>query len=186
LKGSFSVRFPSVLTERERADLSTSFGALGARIASWNTCAPLTRTYARVDYAGRNPAPLLRERFSDARIDAPPIVVLALECSDAVALGRILAALRGSAAPIGTIAAEPAPWGAVIELDDTRTPLSLGVDLNDVEAARARCSRRLRPLVQLADRTITRFAAAILATADLDETRLIETYSEPLLRGEAH
>ena len=58
--------------------------------------------------------------------------------------------------------------------------LRLVLDLIDVELARAP-GRTVTPLLPLSDETLAVLAAATLGVPELDATRLIETFSEPLL-----
>jgi hypothetical protein len=184
LNGSLSVRFDSVLGEDERAEVVTRLNSHGARLASWKPHQGAVRTYARAEYRGASPAQALSASFPGARVDDPPLVVIEVVPDDPESLGALLLALAGPAAPAGIVAALAAGPAIVVELDDTQTSLALVVDLVDVELALGAPGRRIHPLIGLSDRTLARFAGALLATPQLDETRLVETYAEPLL-GEA-
>jgi hypothetical protein len=72
--------------------------------------------------------------------------------------------------------------GFVLEVDPRTTPLRLIVDLVDVELER-RPGRTITPLVALDDDALAGLAAAVLATPEIDRSRVLETYVEPLLAG---
>ena len=77
-----------------------------------------------------------------------------------------------SVASAGALSLELAPGGS----------LRLVLDLIDVETSGA---RRIRPLLPLGDAALAALAAATLGIPDLDASRLIETFAEPLLAGGA-
>jgi len=182
LKGSLSVRFDSVLGEGERAELSTLLGLSGARLASWNPAEIAGRTYARVEYDHLSPREALAGMPRIARIDDPPLAVLAIEPDDSAAVDRLFIALAGPAGPAGVVDAVRAARALVVEVDVARTPLALIADIVDVEVALGAPGRRIRPLIGLGDEVLARFAGDVLAER-LDAACLIETYSEPLVRG---
>jgi hypothetical protein len=178
-----SVRFDAVLGETERAELLTALSSDGAVLASWNPHSGAGATYARLAYAHGSPAETLRARFPTARVDDPPLVVLEVEAFEPAVRERVHEALGGPARPAGILRATPAGSGIVVELDASRTPLSLVVDLIDAEAG-GPGRRRIRPLLGLTDAQVAAFVGSVLMTPDLDASRFIETYAEPLLRGE--
>jgi hypothetical protein len=180
VKGALSIRFASTLDDNERVRLVSELSSHGARLTTWLVHADSGRTYARVDHDGSSPAGALRSLYPEARVHEPPLTVLEVRPDEAGMRDRLCVAAGGLA---GVAEATAFNDGLVVEIDDERTPLALLVHVIDVELAMGRGGRRIRPLLGLSDRALARFAAAVLATPDLDESRLIETYAEPLMRA---
>jgi hypothetical protein len=109
-------------------------------------------------------------------------VVLEIAARDARRHAGLATALGGPAGLAGVVEARAFPGGVLVELDPRVTPLAVLVDLVDVELGADR-GRTIVPLLGLDDETLARFAGAILG-ADIDRSRIVETYVEPLLRGE--
>jgi hypothetical protein len=89
-------------------------------------------------------------------------------------------ALGGEARPAGILDCFATNESVLLEFDDRITPLSLIVDLVDIEL-QAAPGRRIVPLFGLSDVALAAFTADLLSEPQLDASRLIETYSEPLL-----
>ncbi|MBV9104079.1 MAG: hypothetical protein JO060_10850 [Candidatus Eremiobacteraeota bacterium] len=162
--------------------MMTVVGDHGARLSGWGTHAEAGVTYALVEDVTDDGVRAFRRRFSAVRIDEPPLIVLDVEVCDPNAIPRLRQALAGRAAPVGVVSALRTISGVLIELDDARTPLAFLMDLIDAEVGPGPAARRICPLLELPDRALVRLAAATLHVPELDETRLIETYSEPLLK----
>ena len=82
--------------------------------------------------------------------------------------------------PAGIVEATRTAGGVLVELDVARTSLCLLVDVIDVELERAP-GRRIIPVLPLDDVVLTAFARDVLGDPSIDVSRLIETYTEPLL-----
>jgi hypothetical protein len=119
----------------------------------------------------------------DARVDVPALAVLRVEPLWPRALPALMHALSGPGRPAGVVDARPDGASAlIVELDCGTTALALVVALIDVEL-RAAPGRRIVPVIEFDDDVLTAFAGAALGEPDLDRSRLIETYLEPLLRS---
>ena len=116
-----------------------------------------------------------------ARATDPAPIALEVVPHDPERLPALVRALTGpggagavvdSVASAGALSLELAPGSS----------LRLVLDLIDVETSGA---RRIRPLLPLGDAALAALAAATLGIPDLDASRLIETFAEPLLAGGA-
>lgn len=187
MNGSLSLRFDSVLGEDARAEVATRLTLQGARLTSWSPQPAVGRTYAQVEFEGGCPAESLRSAIGAARVDEPPLIVLDVQPREpgGRTLARLLEALTGPAAPAGVVGALATERGLVVELDPAKSSLALVVDLIDVELHRGNQERTITPLLPLSDQTLASLAAWVLAAPEIDATRLIETYTEPLIRTSA-
>jgi hypothetical protein len=78
------------------------------------------------------------------------------------------------------IEARPAGDSLTVELNEATTPLRLLVDVIDAELEHSP-GRRIVPLFALSDVTVTGLAAATMRAPEIGVSRLVETYTEPLL-----
>lgn len=177
-----SLRFDHVLADDERTEVMRALGSQ-AKLTFCSPQAGAGRTYALVSLPASAELAALPAAL-DARVDEPPLVVLAVVPYRRVHLGALVRALAGPGRPVGIIDARTVDEGLIVELDDTRTPLSLVVDAIDVEL-RDTPGRTIVPLLGLRDETLAAFAAATLAAPEIDRARLIETWVEPLLAAGA-
>jgi hypothetical protein len=148
----------------------------GAEVTSWNAAAG--RTYANVVFSPD--ARFASDPPSSAQVNAPPLFVARITPVDATRLPALEDALAGAGRPAGILATHREPDSLVIELDQVRTPLALVLALIDVETGPG-SARRIEPLLPLDDAALTALGAALLGEPQLDTTRLIETYIEPML-----
>ncbi len=176
-----SVRYDGVLGPRERDEVVRSLRSTGADVTSWNAAAG--RTYSRVRLQSDGEAEALALLRRDARVDVPPLAVLRVEPLWPSALPALFAALAGPGRPAGVVDARTDGARAlIVELDCATTSPALLLALIDVEL-RPAPGRRIVPLFAFDDDVLAAFAGAILREPDLDASRLIETYLEPLLQG---
>jgi hypothetical protein len=96
-------------------------------------------------------------------------------------LAALAHALGGPGRPAGVAEATLTEDSLVVELNTATTPLSLVLDLVDVELETAP-GRRIVPLIPLTDATLAALARDLVGDPALDLSRLIETYTEPLLQ----
>jgi hypothetical protein len=182
LKQFASVRFADVLAASERATATRTLRSAGATATSWNEAAG--RTYALVELA----APEAYERtiaaFPDARVSAPPDVVLRVTPDLPRRLPALIATFGGAGQPAGVVASAAETNALVVEVDVRTTSLATIVALVDVETgARA---RRIEPMLPLDDDTLASIAGAVLGEPSLDAARILEPYVEAILeRGRA-
>lgn len=179
--GSVSLRFDVVYNEADRSRFAIGLEPLRASIAAWRPHPQSGRTYVRLAYAGDPPpfAPLGR---APVRVDDPPLAILEIAASDARRHAELATALGGPAGLAGVVDAQAFADGVLVELDARVTPLAVLVDLVDVELA-GDPGRTIVLLLGLDDEPLARFAGAILG-ADIDRSRIVETYAEPLLSGD--
>ena len=174
MNGSLSVRFDAVLDDNEPG----LFGVWSPRPASGQNLW-VARVFRRFT-ARRDRAPT--SRCPGQRAGVVPI--LEIEPSQPAACERLREALAGPGGLGGVIDARVCDGRLLlIELDETRTELSLVVDLVDATLGAVAPGRVIRPLLGLREETLAAFAAATLGAPEIDRTRLIETYVEPLLAG---
>ena len=172
-----SVRFDRVLEGKERDELTRVLRSAGITAGPWRSPQASGRTYALLRFEGQGlPAAIAA---LDARFEEPPLTVLEIQPEDGERLEALALALGGAGAPDGVRDCMMLPAAVLLELDEVRTPLSTVVDIVDVELADAP-RRRITPLLGLSDERLAAFAAAMLADSELDASRLIETYTEPL------
>jgi hypothetical protein len=182
LERSLSVRFDSVLGDDERGALVAVLTSHAARLASWMPLPDSGRTYGFVRYGGVSPAAALREGWPAATVDDPSAVVLDIGPLAPPELQRVANALAGPGGPAGVRDAVVRGDVVTVELDAAITPLALVVDVVAVETRGT--PPAIRPVLPLSDRVLAAFAGDALGAGALDERRLIETFSEPLLAGE--
>lgn len=184
MAGSLSARFDWLPDDGERARFAAGLSSHGARLASWKPHPASGRTYALVDYDGDAPPPhAIAEHQPPARIDNPPLCVLDIEPAARAACARIAAVLGGPGGPAGVREALVSGDSVLVEVEEWRTPLALVVDLIDLELAHDAPGRSIVPLFGIRDDVLAAFAAAVLATPEIDRSRLIETYTDPLRAG---
>jgi hypothetical protein len=171
-----SVRFERALAQSERDDVGRLLSSVGATVTSWSVLPGFGRSYA---LAARDPAAAALPALSEARVDEPPILPLEIVPLHAARLPALEAALGGPGRPAGVRECLRSERSLLVELDESTTPLAFVVALVDVELEAAP-GRRILPLLGLRDESLAEFAAAVLREPDLDASRLIETYSEPL------
>lgn len=179
--GSLSIRFNSVLGDDQRAEFAAWLTSHEMRLASWKPLAAPGRTYALVDYAADEPALEALRAFGASTVDAPPLCVLDVAPASPGGCARIVRALGGPGRPAGVREAVAFGASVLVELDDRRTPLALVVDLIDAELSNGAAGRTILPLFGLRDDELAAFASVQLATPDIDRSRIIETYTAPLL-----
>lgn len=176
-----SVRFDRALVEQERAEAARALLARGCEITAWKSVAPFPLTFAQaILRAGADPR--AAERETGARICEPPAVVLAIAPQRPKTIPALAEALGGKGAPAGVTACAASGAALLLELDAGVTPLDFVVKLIDVELRYAP-GRSIVALFDLPDDVLAAFAAATLECPDLDASRLIETYTEPMLRA---
>jgi len=177
---SATARFDRVLTHSERAAAVRALDSVGAKVASWATSRS-GRTYALLELANDEAVDAIRGAV-EAQIVAPPSVVLDIVPRDRERVEALMRALSGAGAPAGVSGVRSSGDALTLEFDDAVTPLRLIVDVIDAELERSP-GRQIVPLFPLSDATATAFVAATLRAPEIDVTRLLETYSEPLLRS---
>jgi hypothetical protein len=182
LKQFASVRFADVLAASERAAATRTLRSAGATATSWNEAAG--RTYTLVEFAALDTCERTIAAFPDARVSAPPDVVLRVTPDLPRRLPALAETLGGAGRPGGVVASAAERDAIVVEIDARTTPLATIVALIDVETgARA---RRIEPVLPLDDDTLASFAGWILGEPSLDATRILEPYVEAILeRGRA-
>ena len=174
-----SLRFDGVLAPSERDDVVRLLASARIEVASWTADRSGTRTYAALRLPPADASAAIdvpAARFAD-----PAPIALEVVPHDPERLPALVRAVTGpggtgavadSVASAGALSLELAPGGS----------LRLVLDLIDVETSGA---RRIRPLLPLGDAALAALAAATLGIPDLDASRLIETFAEPLLAGGA-
>lgn len=179
------IRFAKVLAASERDDVLRVVASVGATATSWRDAGD--RTYALLALAPLSGGTQLRERLRaaapDARLDLPALAILRVTPDRERHLARLARALGGPGRPVGIVASATDGDALVIEADVRTTPLSSIVASVDAETGRE--GRRIEPLFPLSDAVLTELAGRELGLPDLDPSRLIETYLEPLVASEA-
>jgi hypothetical protein len=176
-----SVRLDAVLTKREREVVSQTITSLGGLISSWRALPKVEREYALLDLPRGTDARESAERLRAGGLRAhADLLVLEIIPPHGCRLEALLRALTGPGGPRGVLEATRSLDSVVVELDASVTPLCLLVDLIDVELEQTP-GRRILPLFPLDDATLTAFARDRLADPRIDVSRLIETYTAPLL-----
>lgn len=187
MKRYASVRFGDALDRQERESATRALRSAGATATSWKTTA--ARTYAGLEVdreadfkrlGDRLAGERLDERLPNARLDVPPLGVLRVRPVHAHLLARLSDALGGAGRPSGIIELVSDGDAVVVEFQPQRTPLHLVIALIDGELATAP-GRTIEPLVPFDDATLAAFAGGMLAIADLDASRIVETHTEALL-----
>ena len=117
-----------------------------------------------------------------ARVGEPALLVLDVTPRDPERIPALLQALGGPGRPGGVVEARAGGDSLTLEVDESLSPLRVIVDLIDAELEGSP-GRRIAPLFGLGDASLTAFAAATLHAPEIDVARLIETHTEPLLRG---
>jgi hypothetical protein len=180
-----SIRFDRVLEDRERDELTRVLRSSGVEAGPWSSPSGSGRTYAALRFA-QTAAPDLLEPAARAALEAaggslrePALALLEVAPQQAERLDALAAALAGPGGPAGIVECLRLRGSLLVELDEAVTPLSMLVDLIDIELAHAP-GRRIVPLLGLSDERLAAFAAAVLGEPELDATRLIETYTEAL------
>lgn len=173
---SATLCFDELLPSGERAATARTLRSSGAEVTSWNDAAG--RTYAHVVFA--SDARFGSDPPSFARVHTPPLFIARVTPVLSTRLGALEEALCGSGRPAGILAGRPELGSLVIELDTTRTPLALLLALVDLEAGPG-FGRRIEPLLPVDDAMLAALCASLLAEPELDTSRLIETYIEPML-----
>jgi hypothetical protein len=118
-----------------------------------------------------------------APVGAPPPVVLDVIPRDGSRVEAVVRALSGSGGPVGVGDVRSSGDALTVEFDDALTSLRLIVDVIDAELEFSP-GRQIVPLFPLGDEIAARFAGATLRAPEIDVTRLLETYSGPLLSSE--
>ena len=150
------------------------------KATSW-AVARCGRSYAIVRLASGSDLAALGEKLG-AQVDEPPLVILDVLPRDPERIPALVQALAGPGRPSGVVDAKASGDSVTVELNEGTTSLRLLVDVVDAELERSP-GRRILPLFPLGDVTITAFAASTLRAPEIDASRLVETYTEPLLQG---
>jgi hypothetical protein len=177
LKQFASVRFADVLAASERAAATRTLRSAGATPTSWNEAAG--RTYALVELAAPDACERTIAAFPDARVSAPPDVVLRVTPDLARRLPALIATFGGAGRPVGVVASAIETAAIVVEVDVRTTPLATIVALVDVETGER--ARRIEPVLPFDDDTLASFAGSLLGEPALDATRILEPYVEAVL-----
>jgi hypothetical protein len=171
-----------VLGSGERDETVRSLRSTGADVTSWNVAGGRTYCRVRLEAAGEAAALALLRR--NARVDVPALAVLRVEPLWTSKRDALFEALGGPGRPAGVVDVRPdGPSAFIVELNCHMTPPALLLTLIDVEL-RSAPGRRVVPLIEFDDDVLTAFAGAVLREPDLNRSRLIETYVEPLLRSD--
>ncbi len=177
MKQFASVRFADVLAASERAAATRTLRSAGATATSWNEAAG--RTYALVELAAPDACERTIAAFPNARVGAPPDVVLRVTPDLPRRLPALVSTFGGAGRPVGVVASAAETNALVVEVDVRTTSLATIVALIDVETgARA---RRIEPILPLDDATLAAYAGDILGEPSLDATRILEPYVEAIL-----
>ena len=171
-----------MLNEQKRADASRTLASFAATALSWSQSGK--RSYALLQLSSDGPLEAISGALPEARIDEPPLAVMAVRLSMAAARPAVFGALGGPGRPLGVVDAYLDGDGIIVEFDAQKTPLMLIVDTIDGELSNAP-GRSIVPLVPLSDDNIAAFAAAALHAPQLDAARILERHIEPLLSREA-
>jgi hypothetical protein len=171
-----SLRFEASIGPSDFDEIVRALSADGVAVASLNVAAE--RAYAALaiplEYDVATVARTLASALPGARVDEPPLVVLDVRTETAADAERVRDAVGGPGGISGAVTRAAGERSTIVEIDETRTPLALVLDVIDIEL-RGR-ARRIVPMLPLDDRTLTRFASARLGEPDLDRSRLIETH----------
>ncbi len=179
MKRFASVTFDGVLAACERDDAARSIGSFGATATSWHDA--LGRTYASATCARSVDLEAARTVIG-ARFDIPALLVWRIVPRFADRIAPLADALAGAGGLACVRDVRTDARELVVECDATGMSPLLLLALVDIEVG-GRALRTIEPLVALDDTTLARIAGATLREPDLDASRLIETYLEPLLAG---
>jgi hypothetical protein len=163
------LRFARTLSREERNAFDSVLLAAGACAAHWAALEGASLTLASTSGDPDAIAAALPEGCSERCRGC----LLAIEPEQPEALGRLLAALGGAARPAGVREAIVTDGSLVVLWDDARSPLSLLLDIVDVETD---ARRTIRLLLPLSDDSLARLGAALLGLQDFDAGRFIETH----------
>jgi hypothetical protein len=168
--------FDGLLSAGERDTTVRTVRSAGGEVTSWNEAAG--RSYASVLLAPH--ASLASALPKAASLHVPALFVARVIPADASRLDALEAALGGPERPPGILAVVRESSALVLEVDSERTTVPDVLALVDRETAGAQ-ARRIEPLLPVDDAILVRTCAALLGEPDLDTSRLIETYIEPML-----
>ncbi|HTV73300.1 MAG TPA: hypothetical protein VME66_06335 [Candidatus Acidoferrales bacterium] len=178
---SASVRIDGVLAEEEREAASQRVSSFGAHLASLRPHPGVARTYGLLHFDDGCDLTALA-RILGARLDEPPLAILEIVPDHERRLPAIAHALWGPGRPAGVADATLTSTSLVVEVNIAKTPLTLILDLVDVELQTAP-GRQIVPLIPLTDAALTALARDLVRDPALDLSRLIEMYTEPLLQS---
>jgi hypothetical protein len=177
---SVSVRIDGILAVSEREAVSRAIAYPAGRLLSWSARPDIPRTYAMfVLPVGYDAVAIAGALPAGARVHDPALVVLEIVAEQRRCSQALEHALCGAGRLSGIVDTVRTGSGMLVELDCARTPLSLLIDLIDVELAHAP-GRAIVPLLPIDDTVLAAMARDLLGDPALDVSRLIETYTEAL------
>jgi hypothetical protein len=178
---SASVRIDGVLAEEERAAASQRMTSFGAHLSSVCPHASTGRTYGLLTFADGTEVAALAGALGDARLHEPPLAIVEIVPDQKRRLAALSHALGGPGRPAGVVDAQVTADSLLLEVDASKTPLSLILDIIDCELETAP-GRRIVPLIPLNDEMLAALARDLINDPAFDSSRLIETYTEPMLQ----
>jgi hypothetical protein len=181
---SASVRIDGMLAEEEREAASQLMSSFGARLSSLRAHGTLGRSYGFLELDPACDLAALSGAFGNARFSEPPLAVLEVVPDHERRLAALAHALGGRGRPAGIVDAILTTHSLVLEVDVVKTALSLVLDIVDCELETAP-GRRIVPLIPLTDATLAVLARDLINDPAIDLSRLIETYTEPLLQAKS-
>jgi hypothetical protein len=176
------VRIDGVLAEEEREVVAQVMSSLGAHPSSLRSHGRLGRTYGLLELDEHCDLALLSKALADARFTEPPPAIVEIVPDHERRLPALVHALGGPGRPAGVLDAVSTAHSLVLEIDVTKTALSLILDIVDVELQTAP-GRRIIPIIPLTDTMLAALARDLVGDPALDISRLIETYTEPMLQA---
>jgi hypothetical protein len=179
---SASVRFDGVLAEEEREAASQRVSSFGARLLALRAHEGLRRTYGLLELDERCDVAAISSVLAGVQLHEPPLAILEIVPDHQRRLPALAHALAGNGRPAGIVEASATAHSVVLEVNVAKTPLSLVLDIVDCELETAP-GRRIVPLIPLSDELLAAFARDLLNDPALDVSRLIETYTEPMLQS---
>ena len=178
---SASVRIDGVLAEEEREAASQRMTSFGAHLSFSRAHAAARRTYGFLSLADGADLTALAQALGNAQLHEPPLAIVEIVPDHPRRLPALTHALGGPGCPAGIVDARTTANSLVLEVDANKTPLSLVLDIVDCELETAP-GRRIIPLIPFTGEMLAALARDLINDPALDASRLIETYTEPLLQ----
>jgi hypothetical protein len=170
-----TVRFSRLLSAADRARLDTVCAANGAGCVAFAESRAFARTYARLRIPSAADCDTMLAALEPDTIRGAETTVLQLTLSSPRGAEYLTAALR-CGAPAGLLEVAARGSDLLLEVDDSLTPLTLILELVDVELATIGEQRTGNTLLPLTDAAVARTLAHVWNAPEIGTNRILETY----------